>query len=82
MKSEDRSKAASGSASLDTDLLQPPESRSPPEDCLLAPSRGCWVKERPAPPSSFSGSNSDSALRELDDGQLDQEDGVTQVTCM
>ncbi|KAB0361706.1 hypothetical protein FD754_005862 [Muntiacus muntjak] len=83
MKSEDRSKVPSRSVSLDTDLLQPAESRSPPEDCLLAPSRECWMKEkRPAQLSSFSGSNSDSILRELDDGQFDQEDGVTQVTCM
>lgn len=68
---------------MDTDLLEPAESRSPPEDRLLAPSRECWMKEkRPAQPSRFSGSNSDSVLRELDDGQFDQEDGVTQVTCM
>ena len=83
VKSEDRSKAPSRSVSLDTDLLQPAESRSQPEECLLAPSRECWMKKRPGQPSSFSGfSNSDSVLRELDDGQFDQEDGVTQVTCM
>ena len=83
MKGEDSSKVPSRSVSLDTDLLQPAESRSPPEECLLAPSRECWMKKRPAQPSSFSGfSNSDSVLRELDDGQFDQEDGVTQVTCM
>ncbi|XP_047629109.1 raftlin-2 [Phacochoerus africanus] len=84
MKGEDRSKVTSRSIGLDTALSHPAESRSPAEGRLLSPSRECWMKEkRPAQPSSFSGlSSNDSVLRELDDGQFDQEDGVTQVTCM
>ncbi|XP_045414755.1 raftlin-2 [Lemur catta] len=84
VKGEDRNKVTSRSIGLDTAASQPIESRAPPEECLLSPSRECWTKEgRPAQYSSFSGfSSSDSVLRELDDGQFDQEDGVTQVTCM
>lgn len=84
IKGEDRNKVTSRSVGLDTATSQPTETRHSPEECLLSPSRECWMKERrPAQYSSFSGlSSSDSVLRELDDGQFDQEDGVTQVTCM
>ncbi|XP_012497087.1 PREDICTED: raftlin-2 [Propithecus coquereli] len=84
VKGEDRNKVTSRSIGLDTAASQPVESRHPPEEGLFSPSRECWTKEeRPAQYSSFSGfSSSDSVLRELDDGQFDQEDGVTQVTCM
>ncbi|XP_054334357.1 raftlin-2 isoform X2 [Pongo pygmaeus] len=84
IKGEDKNKATSRSIGLDTTAPQPAESRHPPEECRLSPSRECWTKEgRLAQHNSFSGfSSSDSVLRELDDGQFDQEDGVTQVTCM
>ncbi|KAJ8778810.1 hypothetical protein J1605_013044 [Eschrichtius robustus] len=84
VKGEDRSKVTSRSTGLDTALSQPAESRSPPEARPLSPARECGVKgKRPARHSSFSGlSSGDSVLRETDDGQFDQEDGVTQVTCM
>ncbi|XP_054404747.1 raftlin-2 isoform X1 [Pongo abelii] len=84
IKGEDKNKATSRSIGLDTTTPQPAESRHPPEECRLSPSRECWTKEgRLAQHNSFSGfSSSDSVLRELDDGQFDQEDGVTQVTCM
>ncbi|XP_055967617.1 raftlin-2 [Sorex fumeus] len=83
VKGEDKNKGASRSSGLDTAASQPPE-RKPLSESLAGPSREIWTQERkPAPPSSFSGfSSSDSVHRELDDGQLDQEDGVTQVTCM
>lgn len=85
IKGDDRNKATSRSIGSDTATSQPQatENRNPPEEGLLSP-RECWMKdERPTHYSSFSGfSSSDSVLRELDDGQLDQEDGVTQVTCM
>nr|XP_010970209.1 raftlin-2 isoform X1 [Camelus bactrianus] len=79
VKGEDRGKATSRSVGLDTALSQPAESRSPPKGRLLPPSRECWMKEKG--PAQH-GSPSRSVLRELDDGQFDQEDGVTQVTCM
>ncbi|XP_028336307.1 raftlin-2 isoform X2 [Physeter macrocephalus] len=84
VKGEDRSKVTSRSIGSDTALSHPAESRSPPEARPPAPSRECWMKEkRPAQHRGFPGfSNSDSVLRDTDDGQLDQEDGVTQVTCM
>ncbi|XP_004468527.2 raftlin-2 isoform X1 [Dasypus novemcinctus] len=83
IKGEDKNKVTSRSIGLDTAMSQPPESSHLPEACLLSP-KECWTKDgRPAHYSSFSGfSSSDSVLRELDDGQFDQEDGVTQVTCM
>lgn len=84
MKGEGRSRVPSRSIGLDTATSQPPESRPLPEGRPLSPFQECWVKgARRAQCSSFSGiSSSDSALRELDEGQFEQEDGVTQVTCM
>ena len=84
IKGEDRNKVTSRSIGLDTATSQPAESRNLTEERRLSPSRECWTKERrPTQYSSFSGlSSSDSVLRELDDGPFDQEDGVTQVTCM
>ncbi|XP_045054361.1 raftlin-2 isoform X2 [Desmodus rotundus] len=84
IKGEDRNKVTSRSIGLDTATSQPAENRSPPAEGLLSPPGECWPKEkRPAQCGSFSGfSSSDSVLREFEDGQFDQEDGVTQVTCM
>ncbi|XP_074071495.1 raftlin-2 isoform X2 [Macrotis lagotis] len=79
---EEKNKVTSRSIGLDTATSHPAERRPPPEECHL--SQDPWTREGMlAPYSSFSGvSSSDSVLRELDDGQYDQEDGVTQVTCM
>lgn len=88
LKGEDRNKvgnSSSRSLGLDTSASQPADGRAPLEGGPLSPSRECWTKEErpPAQSDSFLGfSSSDSVLRELDDGQLDQEEGVTQVTCM
>ncbi|XP_072468885.1 raftlin-2 isoform X2 [Notamacropus eugenii] len=81
---EEKSKVTSRSIGLDTATSRPAESRHPSEECHLSASQDPWTREgMPAPYGSFSGvSSSDSVLRELDDGQYDQEDGVTQVTCM
>ncbi|XP_045703635.1 raftlin-2 [Phyllostomus hastatus] len=82
-KGEDRNKVTSRSIGLDTATSQYAEDRSPPAEGLPSPPGECWLKERPAQCSSFSGfSSSDSVLREFEDGPFDQEDGVTQVTCM
>ncbi|XP_053554540.1 raftlin-2 [Bombina bombina] len=46
-------------------------------------SKPSWAKDGHQQFGSFSGfSSGDHMLRELDDSQFDQEDGVTQVTCM
>ncbi|XP_059133925.1 raftlin-2 isoform X1 [Peromyscus eremicus] len=85
LKGEDRNKVGSSrSLGPDTSASQPAEGRAPPEEGPLSPSRECWTKEEQpqAQSDSFLGFSSDSVLRELDDGQLDQEEGVTQVTCM
>lgn len=84
IKGEDRNKVTSRSIGSDTATSLPTENRNLPEEGFLSPSRECWIKEkRPTHYSSFSGfSSNDSVLRELDDGQFDQEDGVTEVTCM
>ncbi|CAO2616068.1 Rftn2 [Lemmus lemmus] len=84
LKGEDRNKVSSRSVGLDTGAPHPAEGRAPLEGGPLSPSRECWTKEeRPAQSESFLGfSSSDSVLRELEDGQFEQEEGVTQVTCM
>ncbi|XP_005373320.1 PREDICTED: raftlin-2 [Chinchilla lanigera] len=78
-RGEDRTAASSRSPGLDTGARSPQEGRSPALGGLssLCPSplREGWAKEG----SPAQGS---SALRELDDGQCDPEDGLMQVTCM
>lgn len=78
LRGEDRSKVGGGSTGLGA---AGGRATGPP-----SPSRDCWTKEeRPAQGDGlcgFSSSSGSSALRDLDDGQLDQEEGVTQVTCM
>lgn len=89
LRGEDRNKVGSRSTALDTSATQAAGGGAPPEEeeGPLSPSRECWTKEeRPAQRDgfpSFPGSNN-SVLRDLDDddGQFDQEEGATQVTCM
>ncbi|XP_075036053.1 raftlin-2 [Mixophyes fleayi] len=58
------------------------EMEHPLEDLYVSSSKQFWAKDGQQF-GSFSGfSSSDSMLRDLDDVQFDQEDGVTQVTCM
>lgn len=73
VKGEDRHKASSRSIGLDTATSQPAGQGAPPGG-IPPPSRAPWV-QGPALPGL-------GLLRDLDDGPLDQEDGVTQVTCM
>uniref|UniRef100_A0A8C4Y854 Raftlin family member 2 n=1 Tax=Gopherus evgoodei TaxID=1825980 RepID=A0A8C4Y854_9SAUR len=78
-----KGKVSSRSIGLDTATSHPAESGHPPDEFHLSPSKRCWIKEGSAQYESFSGFNScDSVLREMDDGQFEQEDGATQVTCM
>ncbi|NXY82707.1 RFTN2 protein, partial [Alcedo cyanopectus] len=80
---EEKSKASSRSVGLDTATSQPGETGRPPDEFHLSPSQQCWLKEGSSHYGGFPGfSSSEGVLRELDDGQFDQEDGVTQVTCM
>ncbi|XP_029461903.1 raftlin-2 [Rhinatrema bivittatum] len=82
--SEERSRVSSRSIGLHTATPRALESTHLSSDEFqLSSSKQCWSKEGPLQYRSFSGfSSSDSVLRELDDGQFEQEDGVTQVTCM
>lgn len=75
VRGEDRLRVGSRSIGLDTATATSPpsEHRAPPEG-TPPPAREPWV-QGPAPSGL-------GVLRDLDDGQLDQEDGVTQVTCM
>ncbi|XP_006767149.1 PREDICTED: raftlin-2 [Myotis davidii] len=73
VRGEDRLRVGSRSIGLDTATSPPSEHRAPPEG-TPPPAREPWVQ---GPALSGLG-----VLRDLDDGQLDQEDGVTQVTCM
>lgn len=72
VKGEDRHKVGSRSIGLDTATSPPTEHSAPPG--ISPPSREPWLQ---GPALSGLG-----LLRDLDDGQLDQEDGVAQVTCM
>ncbi|XP_030065473.1 raftlin-2 isoform X2 [Microcaecilia unicolor] len=82
--SEERNRASSRSIGLHTTTPRTPERVHPSSDEFrLSPSKQCWAKEGPLQYGNFSGfSSSDSMLKDLDDGQFEQEDGVTQVTCM
>uniref|UniRef100_A0A674IUB3 Raftlin family member 2 n=2 Tax=Terrapene triunguis TaxID=2587831 RepID=A0A674IUB3_9SAUR len=83
LRSDEKGKVSSRSIGLDTAMSHPAESEHPPDEFHLSPSKPCWIKEGSAQYESFSGFNSsDSVLREMDDGQFEQEDGATQVTCM
>lgn len=77
-KGGDRSRAPSRSVGADAAASPPGDSGNLPEERLVAPSRERWAGERRPVPHG----GGDSALRELDDGQFDPEDAVTQVTCM
>ncbi|NXC18442.1 RFTN2 protein, partial [Corythaeola cristata] len=80
---EEKGKVSSRSIGLDTATSRPVETGQPSDEFLLSPSKQCWIKEGSSQYRGFPGfSSSDGVLRELDDGQFDQEDGVTQVTCM
>ncbi|NXS75089.1 RFTN2 protein, partial [Pandion haliaetus] len=80
---EEKGKVSSRSVGLDTATSHPVEIGQPPDEFHLSPSKPCWIKEASSQYGGFPGfSSSDGVLRELDDGQFDQEDGVTQVTCM
>lgn len=80
---EEKGKAASRSVGLDAGTSHPVEIGQPPDEFHLSPSKQCCIKETSSQYGGFSGfGSSDGVLRELDDGQFDQEDGVTQVTCM
>lgn len=53
------------------------------EELYLSSSKQYWNKESHQQIGGFSGFNSnDSMLRDLDDLHFDQEEGITQVTCM
>ncbi|XP_061464118.1 raftlin-2 isoform X2 [Rhineura floridana] len=80
---EEKGKASSRSVGLDTATSQPAQNTHPTDEFHLSSSTQCWAKDRSVQFESVPGfSSSDGILRELDDGQFDQEDGVTQVTCM
>ncbi|NXF86677.1 RFTN2 protein, partial [Eubucco bourcierii] len=80
---EEKGKVCSRSIGLDTATSCPVEIGQPSDEFHLSPSKQCWIKEGSSHYGGFAGfSSSDAVLRELDDGQFDQEDGVTQVTCM
>ncbi|XP_025029081.1 raftlin-2 isoform X1 [Python bivittatus] len=80
---EEKLNITSGNVGSDTGTSQPVQRMQPTEEFLLSPSPQCWPKDESAQYGSFSAfKSSDGMLRELEEGQFDQEDGVTQVTCM
>ncbi|PKK22187.1 raftlin family member 2, transcript variant X2 [Columba livia] len=80
---EERGQVSSRSVGSDTAASHPGETGPPGDEFHLSAPKQCWIREGSSHYGGFPGfSTSDGALRELDDGQFDQEDGVTQVTCM
>lgn len=81
---EEKSKVSTQSGGSDTATSPPAEKMQATNEFLLSASAQSWAKEGSAPlRGGFPGfSGGDALLQELEDGQFDQEDGVTQVTCM
>ncbi|XP_078236140.1 raftlin-2 isoform X2 [Pogona vitticeps] len=80
---EEKSKVSSRGVGLDAATSQFTENPHHADEFHLSPSTQSWAKEGSGQYGDFPGfSSSDGMIRELDDGQFDQEDGVTQVTCM
>ncbi|MEE6490460.1 hypothetical protein FKM82_015885 [Ascaphus truei] len=80
---EEKSKIANINIGLDTTSPRSSEMGQSSDEFCLSSSKQGWAKDGHQQFGSFSGfSSSDNMLRELDDVQFDQEDGVTQVTCM
>lgn len=80
---EEKLNIRSGKVGSNTATSQPVQDMQPTEEFHTAPSPQCWPKDESAQYGSFPAfKSSDGMLRELEEGQFDQEDGVTQVTCM
>ncbi|XP_068100944.1 raftlin-2 [Hyperolius riggenbachi] len=81
---EERNNKSSRSIGLHTTPGQSLEIEQQTEALHLSPSKQYWsARDNYQQFGSFSGfSNNDSMLRDLDDVQYEQEEGVTQVTCM
>ncbi|XP_005989569.1 raftlin-2 [Latimeria chalumnae] len=83
VKSDEKSNPSNRSVGVDSNNCIHLETDHPSADLPLSPPRSCWASEGSGQYGGFSSFiSSASILRELDDIQLDQEDGVTQVTCM
>lgn len=72
---------AKGEARPGAAAAPPAEDRGAPDAGPRGPGER-WRRERRPAGSRGSGLGGHGALRELEDGQLEQDDGVTQVTCM
>ncbi|XP_060113382.1 raftlin-2 [Heteronotia binoei] len=79
---EEKGKVPSRSVGADPAILAPAQKTQPAdEEFHLSPPAPCWAKEGGTQQAGFPGfSSSDGLLRELEEGQFEQE--VTQVTCM
>ncbi|KAM8934786.1 raftlin-2 isoform 2-T2 [Pelodytes ibericus] len=80
---EEKNKASNRSIELHTAPPSTSEMGQSPDELSLSSSKPYWAKDRLQQFGGFSGfSSSDSMLRDLDDGQFEQEEGANQVTCM
>nr|XP_056717558.1 raftlin-2 [Euleptes europaea] len=78
---EEKGKVSSRSAGVEPAIPHPAQKTQPTDEFHLSPPTPCWAKEGGAQQGNFPGfGSSDGLLRELDEGQFEQE--VTQVTCM
>ncbi|XP_063286286.1 raftlin-2 [Pelobates fuscus] len=80
---EEKNHVSSRSIELHSASTNTSEMGQSSDEFCLSSSKPYWAKDGFQQFGGFSGfSSSDSMLRDLDDGQFEQEDGVTQVTCM
>ncbi|CAH2306631.1 Hypothetical predicted protein [Pelobates cultripes] len=80
---EEKNYVSSRSIELHSASTNTSEMGQSSDEFCLSSSKPYWAKDGFQQFEGFSGfSSSDSMLRDLDDGQFEQEDGVTQVTCM
>uniref|UniRef100_A0A8C5QT16 Raftlin family member 2 n=1 Tax=Leptobrachium leishanense TaxID=445787 RepID=A0A8C5QT16_9ANUR len=80
---EERNNSSNRSLELHTASSSTSRMEQTSDELYPSSSKPSWAKDGLQHFGGFSGfSSGDSMLRDLDDGQFEQEDGVTQVTCM
>ncbi|XP_043916615.1 raftlin-2 [Protopterus annectens] len=82
IRREDRGKHSSRSTGTDSNTNKCVEKGVSCDEFHLAGTRNCWAREDSTLPENISSFTGGSTLRDMDDFQLDQEDGLSQVTCM
>ncbi|XP_078085357.1 raftlin-2 [Mustelus asterias] len=81
-KAKDKSKNWNRNVGVTTNKTKPPETECPEDSCTTS-EINFWIKEPSHQYGDISGASlTDDIFRDLDDGQLDQEEEIPQVTCI